>query len=576
MFNSQIPLSENFPLPFINSENGSPANLVPFLEEVEKEKQQLLMQARILPPGFRYLTEQQIKEEARGLEEEITKWEGESSEKISLATKNGLFEIRSSFASFSMHCQSYGQNKEETETNISHPAKDSGISKQNFLKDPKTGAIQPINFKLRAAMLFTAYAQNGADRALHKNQDLIEWLENTLTIFESCKTLTSFFDCFEEDIGKFPDLFSLSKKLKKHSDKLLNGIDDSSLLETLKQAVSDNILHEISRIYSERQAENAKTLRLKNEEKAEVEEKCQRLMEEAGVSRTDGNVEGEMAEAAFRYMIHSLPSLVKKNELDKAVPLWQSKSPPSESEWTKQLLSSLDDSASPYSRLPGHIKKGLKTYLTSYKKSADYSEHIKLQNSLIGKPQIKRFENGGAAILRITGGYLSLSGLFTLSELADFKGIDEIQILATETMFLDKNMNDARFRGKNIVISGKKIDVTDLDPIVIDTSGPDALPHAEKNAREGRAFSYSSSGTGYNGKNGKPGNPGGSAGHVHIEAGEINGAQNLHIIANGGKGGDSQNGGTGDRGQNGQDGEDAEYYDDDSSLHAFRDYHIIL
>ena len=45
---------------------------------------------------------------------------GDFSEKISLATKNGLFEIRFCFcANFSMHCQLYGQNKEETHTNIS-------------------------------------------------------------------------------------------------------------------------------------------------------------------------------------------------------------------------------------------------------------------------------------------------------------------------------------------------------------------------------------------------------------------------------------------------------------------------
>ena len=180
-------------------------------------------------------------------------------------------------------------------------------------------------------------------------------------------------------------------------------------------------------------------------------------------SRTDSNSEGEMAEASWRYMIHNLPSLFNDIKfVNNAIPLWQSKSAASESEWTKQLLSSIDDSASPYSRLPSHIKKGLKTYLTSYKKSTDYSDYIKFQNSLVGKPQITRFVNGGINILRITGGHLSLSGVFTLSELADLKGIDEIQILATETMFLDRN---TRFPGKNIVITGKKIDVT--APVVI-------------------------------------------------------------------------------------------------------------
>ena len=527
-FKTQIPLSENFPPPFINSENGSPAY-----------------------------------DKARNQEEKIREMKalGDSSEKISLAAKKGLFDNRSSFDSFTT-----GSNIESVMA-----AKDHTI--QNLLKDPKTGAIQPSSIRLRAAMLFTAYAQNGADQALHKKQDLIEWLENTLKMIESCQTLKSFFDCFEEDIGKFPDLFSLSKKLKNRSDKLLKGIDVFQLLETLKQDVSDSISHEISRIFSDRQAENAKTLRLKNEEKAEVEEKYQRLMKEAGVSRTESNIKAEMAAAAWRYMIHNLSSLFNDTTfVNKAIPLWQNKSATSESEWTKQLLSSLDDSASPYSRLPGHIKKELKTYLTSYKKSTDYSEHIKLQNSLVGRPQITRFENSGLSILRITGGHLSLSGVFTLSELADLKGIDELQILATETMFLDRNMNDARFRGKNIVITGKTIDVT--APVVIDTSGLDALPHADKKARDGRSFSYSSSGSGYNGENGKPGNPGGSAGHVHIEAGEIKGAQKLHVIANGGKGGDGQHGGAGDRGQDGQDGEDAEYYSDGSSHHAFRDYHI--
>lgn len=436
---------------------------------------------------------------------------------------------------------------------------------QNLLIDPETGAIQPSSVRLRAQMLFTLFAQNGADQALHKKQDLIEWLENTLKMFESCQTLKSFFDCFEEDIGKFPDLFSLSKKLKRGSEKLLKGIDVFPVLESLKQDVSDNILYEISRIFSERQAENAKTLRLKNEEKAEAEEKCQRLMKEAGVSRTDSNIEREMSEAAWLYFKDI--TLVGK-----AIPLWQSKSTPSESEWTKELLSSLDDPASPYSRLPSHIKIGLKTYLTFYKKSTDYSEYIKLQNSLVGRPQITRFENGGLSILRITGGHLSLSGVFTLSELADLKGIDEIQILSRETMFLDGNMNDARFRGMNIVISGKTIDVT--AQIVIDTSGLDALPHADKKARDGRSFSYSSSGSGYNGENGKSGNPGGSAGHVHIQACEIKGRENLHIIANGGKGADGQNGGAGDRGKDGQDGEDAEYYRDGEVNHAFRAFHI--
>ena len=50
--------------------------------------------------------------------------------------------------------------------------------------------------------------------ALHKNQE-IEWLKNTLEMFERCQTLTSFFDCFKENIGEFPDFFHSQKNLKK-------------------------------------------------------------------------------------------------------------------------------------------------------------------------------------------------------------------------------------------------------------------------------------------------------------------------------------------------------------------------
>ena len=338
----------------------------------------------------------------------------------------------------------------------------------------------------------------------------------------------------------------------------------------LKQGVSDQICNEVSGIISDRRKENAKKSRLSEAEKVEADENYQRLMKETGVSE-GGDIEGAMPKAAWRYMLNDLDSIFNDEFAYKAISRWQNKSTPSETEWTEQLLSSLNDAESPYSRLPKHIKTNIETYLTSYKKSSDYSEHIKLQNSLIGKPQITRFENNGLNILRITGGYLSLSGVFTLSELADLKGIDEIQILARETMFLDRNMND-RFRGKNIVITGKKIDVK--APIVIDTSGVDALPHAEKKARDGRSFSYSSSGSGYNGEHGKPGNPGEGAGHVHIEASEIHGAANLHIIAQGGKGGDGQHGGTGDKGQDGQDGQDADYFKDGSSHNFFRAYYI--
>ncbi len=97
------------------------------------------------------------------------------------------------------------------------------------LKNPKTGAIDPANIRWSASALFDAYAQNGVDQALHKKQDLIEWFENTLKMFESPQILNL-------------KAFSLSKELTTHSDKLLQNVNVFQLLEMLKQDLTDKIL----------------------------------------------------------------------------------------------------------------------------------------------------------------------------------------------------------------------------------------------------------------------------------------------------------------------------------------------
>jgi preprotein translocase subunit SecA len=426
-------------------------------------------------------------------------------------------------------------------------------------------ATSVSNINLQAHLqIFMPYAQQGADSALLRKQDLLEWFEKTLKKLESCRTLKDFFGRLNDDIREnIINASMLLKHLKEVEDKLNNladSTDDSYLLEQLKQGISEAIQHEIFRIISDNQAKNARTFRRKNEEKVEIEEECEVLKKKVGVSTTNSNHDAEIATLAWRYLMHNLPKLLNDvNVVNKQIPLWDKQARgivPSESEWTNNFLLLLKDRSSIYSSLPEHIKKGLLLCFTSHKHIINYADYHKFEASLIGRPTVTRLENDGRSILRIHGGHLSLNGVLTLPELADLKSIDEIQILATGTLFLDKDMNDLRFRGKNIVITGKTMDVTTA--VTFNTSGMDAKQHDSKNARDGKSFSYSSSGSGLNGEKGRLGYPGESAGHVYIQAGdEIKQAERLRIIANGGKGGDGQYGGRGDKGQDGQDGRDA-------------------
>ena len=223
-------------------------------------------------------------------------------------------------------------------------------SAKNLLLDSKTNIIQPLNLRFRAAFLFTTYAQNGADPAVGKNQDLIEWLENTLKMFESCQSLNSFFDCFEEDLNSFPDLQLLAKDLKTQSEALLQGIDVIQHLDKLKQDIGDNLSHEVSSIFSIRQRKNAQKLRTENEKKVRAEETYHKLRKEIGVSSSDSRK--EMATAAWQYMLHNMPLLFNNISIvNKYYPHW-GRSHNSESEWTKRLISELKIPASPYSNLP--------------------------------------------------------------------------------------------------------------------------------------------------------------------------------------------------------------------------------
>lgn len=442
----------------------------------------------------------------------------------------------------------------------------------------ETETLSIADIKLQAKLqLFNVYTEQSTKDVHSKKQDLTELFEKTQSKLELCLTVEDFLNCLKADVqNTLSDPVELLKNIELLEDnlkKLPDNVDAFLLLEQLKQDIGYALYKQIASIIKDDQARHAKILREKNEAKEDLEAEYEARRKKVGVSFSGNSDEEKEAALAWRYMICHLHERFNDIKYVKTcAAFWRTNaSPIPESEWTKHFLLLLNDPDLAYSTFPEHIKNGLKTYLMHYKTSKDYKEHIKLQNSLIGRPTITQFEQGGFNILRISGGYLTLNSVLSLPELADLKNIDEIQILATQTLFLDKDMDDARFKGKNIAITANVIDIT--TKCTFNTSGKDAEQHKNKSARDGQSFSYSSSGSGLNGEEGKPGNPGESAGHILIQAIDtIKGAEKLHVIAKGGKGGDGQNGGKGDKGQDGQDGIDADYPNDQNDQNYYTDH----
>lgn len=403
----------------------------------------------------------------------------------------------------------------------------------------------------QSQFLFLKYAQHIVQIPLNTQQDLVVWHSQMLKEFELFSTLQDFFCHFEDDLHLFPVLEDFLKILKTEGDHAIfeaETNESSKLLAQLKQGISIALSEEIQRILKVQQALNNQKLRQKNEEKIQSEEDYQTLMQEMKINAKDNSLAAQNAAVCWHYMLNHLEACFQDYEIIKKFS--KNKDDISEEIWVKNFIDALDQKNSVYAKLPDAVKKGLKVYLTSYLKNTDYAKYLALQNSFV-KFEVKRLNLDNRSILRIKGGYFALSDILASSELSASKlnGIDQIEILATGTIFVDTSMDDARFSSVNIVLGGKTIDFkpnANTLPIVFNTSGKDGISYDDQ-APDGKH--------GMNGQSGFSGQGGKSAGYIEIRANTILNAKNATFKMNGGRGGHGQGGGKGDKGQAGVKGE---------------------
>lgn len=148
--------------------------------------------------------------------------------------------------------------------------------------------------------------------------------------------------------------------------------------------------------------------------------------------------------------------------------------------------------------------------------------------------------------VEVSGKNIMLSELLVRPELAHDIFKTSIKIQATGIVYIDCDLDDDKWRGKNITICAPIIEI--IAKHTINVSGRDAPEHENKKAKNGNA--------GMNGEDGEHGAAGESSGNICIKAYKIIGLDGLRIVANGGNGSAGQDGGDGGKGQSGYDGKD--------------------
>ena len=154
-------------------------------------------------------------------------------------------------------------------------------------------------------------------------------------------------------------------------------------------------------------------------------------------------------------------------------------------------------------------------------------------------------------ILIVQGVYVSFSEIAqNLQEEMQTSNVVEVSIMAVETLFVDADLDDSIWRGKNLSIRANEINV--ICTSTIDLSGVDGEPQVKPSALGKREASEN--GEGMNGEHGASGEKGESGGNVAILAESIRNADRWTIRSNGGNGSYGQDGGDAADGKAGHDG----------------------
>nr|XP_033339981.1 uncharacterized protein LOC117228373 [Megalopta genalis] len=162
----------------------------------------------------------------------------------------------------------------------------------------------------------------------------------------------------------------------------------------------------------------------------------------------------------------------------------------------------------------------------------------------------------GRLVVQVTGRNIVVSEFLFGLENALLKNsdIEEVRLVAGDTIHIDVDLKNEVWHGKNLVILTKTMKVHDR--VTCDVSGKDS-DHSYDDGGSANA------GTGEDGhgKEGKDGYAGESGGNVLILAGKIENFKNFIVISNGGKGSKGQDGGNGKNGKNGEGIEEADFHE---------------
>lgn len=190
----------------------------------------------------------------------------------------------------------------------------------------------------------------------------------------------------------------------------------------------------------------------------------------------------------------------------------------------------------------------LESYICDTKQENANEDFATLKKIIQSNIELPTIQGLSGDTVEIVGKNIVLSELLDRSEIdaSVCKDKTSIRVQATGKIYIDCDLNDVRWKGKNIIICAPSIEV--MTASTIDVSGRNSLPHAQSKAKNGN--------TGMNGEDGEHGLAGESAGNVCIKANNIINGDKLTIIANGGNGANGQDGGDGGEGQDGYDGAD--------------------
>ncbi|KAE9547304.1 hypothetical protein FO519_009484, partial [Halicephalobus sp. NKZ332] len=205
----------------------------------------------------------------------------------------------------------------------------------------------------------------------------------------------------------------------------------------------------------------------------------------------------------------------------------------------------------------------LKKFLSKESSCKEFSKKKELDQLLslyLEKPKIKIEENEyvdqngqkyevETTTVDIVGGIIFLSLIKEgLEEIIKDKNIEQIDIIARNTFYIDCDLDSDILEGKNLSISAEKINVWSNH--IINVSGKGYEFSEERKANDGNNGKNRKPGE--NGKNGRDGKPGESSGNITIITKDMINPELLTVILNGGNGENGENGGKGGDGEDGK------------------------